>query len=711
MLWIGIYIALASLLCTLAMVADLVHGIRNKKLWFPCKFFTLNAASLAVIAVAIKLPMDLNNLMPGYMDQDVKIGSLAFMCTMMANLLPSLATMDNKELLTNIIALGVLVITLVVNVFIQIKTGLLSLHKYQDKLFKTASDGKDQSTNMYVYAHRYGIAATFYLGMLLMLLIIYACSSIAILKSKQILDSKYKGCHETTLKNLESVGSLTVEKLKHHVRSHWIMAGSSSPQFVTVCSATTSASGVICVCSAALAVLLVHLTIGYLRDYKSDYKWSTLVIFITQFIGVILGTIAPLVRCFANLSFDLSNKWKWNHMNVFKVESYWTQKLCDWKHSIIPFSISSRKSKIIIQKLVSVILSVCVEFQKIVVVACKMIALIPMFLMISVLYCTRCWKRMKPMFTYGGIILVNTREHGDMFADLRKYVLTLEEDVELAERTLKYITKSVNVVIRKAEMQQPNNLLKLLEGFNGFKGVGEYDSLHVAPLHSKDHLNCWSLTLVTLTTIAVSLPTIPQKVIDGLLSSVSEGLVYVTLVEETFNARQEYVSMQKAAKVLWLQVEVYHKWLGNELMELATHVKTAKQILECFRDAAENMTSEVESSKICANSMYHTTKAILYSYHATIDMVSKQELFNELSSMITDILAACLTNLPQVVAKKCHTEVIEKREAGVLAAAHLLGETMQIINTLQDHQIRSLNTDEMPFVDKWCAYHVNHPFA
>ncbi|KAK1433081.1 hypothetical protein QVD17_09987 [Tagetes erecta] len=59
MLLIGIYIAFASLLCTLAMVADLVHAIRARKLWFPCKYFTLNAASLFVIAVAIKLPMDL----------------------------------------------------------------------------------------------------------------------------------------------------------------------------------------------------------------------------------------------------------------------------------------------------------------------------------------------------------------------------------------------------------------------------------------------------------------------------------------------------------------------------------------------------------------------------------------------------------------------------------------------------------------------------
>ena len=51
---------------------------------------------------------------------------MPFMCTMMANLLPSLENMDNKELLTNIIAFGILVITLVVNVCIQINTGVFS---------------------------------------------------------------------------------------------------------------------------------------------------------------------------------------------------------------------------------------------------------------------------------------------------------------------------------------------------------------------------------------------------------------------------------------------------------------------------------------------------------------------------------------------------------------------------------------------------------
>ncbi|CAH1452451.1 unnamed protein product [Lactuca virosa] len=146
--FIGMYIALASLFCILAMAADLLHGFRNRKLWFPCKYFTLNAASLTLIAVAIKLPMDLTSLMPGYVDQAAKLGSVAFMCTVMANVLPSLAIMDSKELVSNMIAL-------------------------------------------------------------------------AILKSKQILESKYQAAHQTALKDLElqQPGRLTVEKLKQHVLS------------------------------------------------------------------------------------------------------------------------------------------------------------------------------------------------------------------------------------------------------------------------------------------------------------------------------------------------------------------------------------------------------------------------------------------------------------------------------------------------------------
>ncbi|XP_076883187.1 uncharacterized protein LOC143531869 [Bidens hawaiensis] len=472
------------------------------------------------------------------------------------------------------------------------------------------------------------------------------------------------------------------------------MAGTSSRVFVTSCSATTSASGVICVCSAVFPVLMIYMTFGHLREYKSDYKWSMLVIFITQFVGVILGSVAPLLRCFADLSFNQSINWMWNHINVFKVEGYWTQKLCDWKHGSIPFSISSRKNKIIVQKLLTIILSICIGFQKMVVVACKTISIFPIFFVVSVWCFMRGWKWIKGLFSSDQRVHVLVQHRPaqlEKFEHLQPYILTLEEDIEVAERTLEGITKSINLVIEKAAKNQPNNLMKFLEeSCSAFKGGGD-----VTQLQADDYLTCWSLTSVTLTTVAISLPDIPEKITDRLVSSVSEGLVYATLVEETFNASGDYVSMQKAAKSLWVEVEVHHKWLGNKLEELAPHDKTAKQILECFREMAENMTAEVERLNICANSMYRVTQTILLSDHPIVDNISQEELFNKLSTRIADILAACLSNLPRVIAMKCHTDVIEKREASVHAAARLLGETMKIINALQDHQLSSLNTCEM----------------
>ncbi|MFS7936824.1 hypothetical protein Hanom_Chr05g00420341 [Helianthus anomalus] len=125
MVVIRFYIAAASLCCVLLMSTNLLHGLSSNKLWFPCTWFPINAFTLTVIAVAMKLPVDLSGFMPGVMDQVVKLGNMAFLCTMMANFLPCLATMTSKELLANFTALGVMVITLVINVCVQINTGVI----------------------------------------------------------------------------------------------------------------------------------------------------------------------------------------------------------------------------------------------------------------------------------------------------------------------------------------------------------------------------------------------------------------------------------------------------------------------------------------------------------------------------------------------------------------------------------------------------------
>ncbi|CAL5416664.1 unnamed protein product [Camellia sinensis] len=103
--WIGIYVAAASLICFLTIVADAFYAFQNKKFWFPCKFFTINAATLTLLGVAMKMPLDVSSDMYGGSDQLAKLSSTVMMCIAIGNFMPSLGPMDDKDIFTNIIAL------------------------------------------------------------------------------------------------------------------------------------------------------------------------------------------------------------------------------------------------------------------------------------------------------------------------------------------------------------------------------------------------------------------------------------------------------------------------------------------------------------------------------------------------------------------------------------------------------------------------------
>ncbi|KAI3711661.1 hypothetical protein L1987_70200 [Smallanthus sonchifolius] len=710
MVFIGMYITLASLCCILAMVADLLHGLRTRKLWFPCKYFGINAASLTVIAIAMKLPVDLSGDMPGVVDQVAKLGSMAFMCTMMANLLPCLATMDSKALLENIIALGVLVITLVVNICIQIHTGVVESYVEEtSKLLQSISTGYYTSYDLLVLNKvTCSTIATIYVIMLLVLLIIHVCSALAILKSKEIIEEKYQHGHETASKYLKKSAKkfLFVDELQRYVSNHWIMAGSGNPQFIIACSATAIASGVICAFTTILHILTMGWTISDIEDgdYGSSYAWSMPLILIVQFTGIVLGTVAPLFRCFASLSFKVSFKSIFGHIKVFKVESYWTQKLSDWKHDSIRFPFRSRKRNVVLKNFKSLILNFAIKLQEAVVVLCKIITLIPFFFMICVFYCfwSLHWL-LQAVFGFSGESTENLERS--------QYVLHLENEMELAERTLKGLSKSMNRLLQKGEKKQPNDLINIL------KEKSTIDFQGVKKIYNNDHRDCWSLAVVTFTTIAITLRKTKKEEVDILLKSVREGLEYVTLVEKHFNATNDYISNQKAAERLWQEVDVCHKWLGIKLKHITSDVNweedATMQIVQMFSKEAESKIKEgvgstdgegpngdSEFTSICANSMSSITKTIIDDHKE-----SHWKSFDDLiSSRIADIMAACLTNLPQVIEMKCHTNVIEKREACVQAAARLLGETKQIINSLKDRDLPSMNSDDLPFLDKWCSY-------
>ncbi|XP_076901719.1 uncharacterized protein LOC143556220 [Bidens hawaiensis] len=467
------------------------------------------------------------------------------------------------------------------------------------------------------------------------------------------------------------------------------MAGSSNPQFIQACSATTAASGVICFLSVIFHLLIMIWAIPEIKsdNYDSDYKWSTLVILIVQFVGIILGTVAPLFRCLASLSFKLTFKSVFNHLKVFKVEKYWTQKLHDLKYGGISLSFGSHTLKVVNKNLRNLALNICIILQVLVVVVCKIIAL-NFFLLTQFLRCL-AWP-IQALFCSS----VESNET----VEQRKFVLQLEDENELAVTILKGLSKSFNQLLKKSEKKQPENLMNLItkRSTKDFQGVKKlYDD--------NDQPDCWSLAVVTLTTIAVTLPNIEKGEVKSLLKSVREGLIYITHVEENPNATDDYKSVQKAAKTLWEDVDFRHTWLEIRLKDIASRGNTPPQIVQLFLDNAKskkNIEGEGRTSiTICANSMYHIAQSII-DYKE-----SHTKLFDELSSRIADIMAACLTNLPQVIAMKVHTSVIEKREASVKAAAQLLGETKEIIKTLQDpsRHVPHIAPNDLPLIDKWCA--------
>ncbi|CAA3012329.1 uncharacterized protein LOC111391085 [Olea europaea subsp. europaea] len=104
---------------------------------------------------------------------------------------------------------------------------------------------------------------------------------------------------------------------------------------------------------------------------------------------------------------------------------------------------------------------------------------------------------------------------------------------------------------------------------------------------------------------------------------------------------------------------------------------------------------------MAANSMYQIDRTILLARgNKEID----EGLFDHLSVMIVDILAASHTNLPQVITMKCHHNSQKKRQKSVHKAALFLGETKEILKILQQREIPSLDPDEATYIDEWRTF-------
>ncbi|KAK6148363.1 hypothetical protein DH2020_019275 [Rehmannia glutinosa] len=697
--WIGLYIASASAVCTLAMAADAFNGFRCKKLWFPCKYFSLNAVSLTLLAVAMKLPMDLNTILLYKSDWLAKLGSLVFLSTAMANFITSLGFMSDKEIIANVVALGILVITVVANVL---------CHVIQLKFLGA----------------KYIIDISFPTISMLLLLARFTALAITVPTIKRSLERKYKEKHKEALRAEEMVQRretiFNIDNQRREMMKYWVMAETSSPQFVMARSVVCTTLTLFFLLPAITLVIFHIQSIVQVKDLllaqrpTSVYGGYTRWILVIQSIGVVVGLIAPMFRWFVAVGFKCSTTNFYNFRKEFKIEAHWIQTLVDCRESFSGLNI--RKDKYYCWKCLHdakwYFLTICIGVQTFVVLVSKLLVLVSALLIRPIVLC------------FIHIKIVNNDQSGDDIntnPNLSRYVVLLEGESELPRRIFRDICCRADNMIQTGRKKQPKCLINLLTKFVHFNGVREFDSNQIPSLHSHSQKppNCWTLPMVTLTSIAIVLPNIiTDRKSNQLLGAVSEGLYFAKLIEKYLDRNGDLTNISNAADVVWVGVELYKKWQDKDLQKADIKGRTHKETLQKLSDIAEKTVTNFMTDTnnflvqdplnwpvkvIAANSMYRITQTILLA-DKDDHLQTDEELFERLSIMISDILAACLTNLVRVIILKCHISSIKDREQNIRQAATLLGESKEILEILEQRELPSLDPEKAANIEEWRAF-------
>ncbi|KAG2263937.1 hypothetical protein Bca52824_071016 [Brassica carinata] len=696
---IGIYVATASLICGAAMFADLLHAFRHRKYWFPCKYFSLNATTLTFISVCVKLSLDLNTPMPSRQDQLAKLSSSVFFCVVMANSMPSLGFMVTRDLLMNLVALGILVVTDVANICIQLGTGAI-----------------------YVFTREHALVTV----LMLLTFMILSFSAIAIPATKRYLELKYKKKYEFALKECPSYAERRkgVPKLREDLMKFWMMAHTSSPQFVMARSVTCTASGFLCFLSAvALAEAIVRSyflqprSVGFCNG-ESDYKWSTTLVLVSQGAAIAFGTIAPASRWFSAVNSRCPSKK--GLRDELRVESYWFECLSEKRERPLSlWMLHGRRSRKLAHDVSRWMLDVCIATQRGLVLASKFLRFVTVYFVSRISLCCL-------LFTFKCESTVSNSESSSSLST-RRFVLHLEGEEELVDYMARSNREATEHLIQKGRKQQPVNLIELLEAAattsisQGFEGIWDFDSDEVVSLASGEPPNSWALPLVTLTSIAVALPNVKPCSLKKLVKAVNEALVYVKKFEDVLDTEGELANSRKAAEVVWLGVDLYHKWLDVDLRKLSKQQKTTTQVLEEMVDIAKKEFTELWQKNLifcmkhkpshwpiktlAANSMYRISQTLLNKYGSRDVGAEEEALLKDVERMVSDIVAGCFCNAAQVIGMKCLVTAVEVREASVREAAMHLGRTEKILEIVDRRCMPALSHHEVAKIDEWREFY------
>ncbi|GJV99261.1 hypothetical protein Tco_1554513 [Tanacetum coccineum] len=357
--------------------------------------------------------------------------------------------------------LAILVITAVVNICIQMSTGVIFVFWIQHA----------------------------FIMLLMLILLAIACSlSLAIPTTKYYVDIKYG--EKLKLTNIEcSIKKhLSVaEGLRVDLEKYWILAYSSGPQFVIGRLAPCTASGAFCLLNTFIlveAILRAYLMPWSLKFCKgeSDYRWSTTMVLISQTIAVGIDRCGKVLDKEATY---VANK-------AVRLKTFGGRP---WQGKS-----SSQNDKYHIFRLLIIV-------QQGIVLSCQTIRFTSIALVGRFLDFKRFIKGQNSISN-------NDSEVGSQHSpdtNLNSFVIHLDGEDELVDLMMKNNDDATAHWINIGEKQKPKNLIELLEKVDSslsFTGVKDFDSDKVPSLGFSEPPNCWALPVVTLTNIALAIPSI-----------------------------------------------------------------------------------------------------------------------------------------------------------------------------------------------------------
>ncbi|KAK9146477.1 hypothetical protein Sjap_006380 [Stephania japonica] len=265
---IGLYIAGASLVCLLLMLWDVFFAVRRKACYIPCQVFSLNSVTLTLLSIVSKLPVDLTTDMPSARDQLSKLTGTAMTCICIGFMAPSLANNKESENIPNIAALSIFIVTLVVNICIQIGTGVI---------------------------YSFIVEHIMVLCFMLMLLVVCWFSTFEFDNEKITLILSNVG-HFHTIRHRGEASFI------RRVKCWYISTCINNPQLVILSrnAIFSSAIGPICIMCALVLLQATYRSIVVQTlefcEGVSDYGWSMRIIVIIQIASIIIGALIIAFR-------------------------------------------------------------------------------------------------------------------------------------------------------------------------------------------------------------------------------------------------------------------------------------------------------------------------------------------------------------------------------------------------------------------------------